>query len=111
MQAETHKRTQTKTDPGGKTFVGVRVHDQSPGSQREASCYHLYAKKDDLASLMAYYATSYLPTGVPHGNAKRRPSRSAGAGYQRAGGDRPLSESQRSHPGRIAPAAATGSPE
>lgn len=45
MQAETHKHTQTKTDPGGKTFVGVRVHHQSPGSQREASCYHLYAEK------------------------------------------------------------------
>ncbi|MBN0063643.1 hypothetical protein JTL66_36125, partial [Pseudomonas aeruginosa] len=77
MQAEAHKRAQTETGPGGETFVSVCVHHQSPGSQREASCYHLYAEKDDLASLMAYYATSYLPTGVPHGNAKRRPSRSA----------------------------------
>ncbi len=58
MQAEAHKRTQTKSDPRGETFVSVCFHYQSPGSQREAPCYHLYAEKDDLASLMAYYATS-----------------------------------------------------
>lgn len=74
MQAEEHKRAQTKTGPCGETFVGVCIHDQSPGSQREVSYYHLYAEKGDLASYMAYYATSYLWTGAPYGNSKCRPS-------------------------------------
>ena len=74
MQAETHKRTQTKTDPGGKTLLACAfiINLLAPKGRHPAITY---TPKDDLASLMAYYATSYLPTGAPHGNSKRRPSR------------------------------------
>ena len=57
----------------------IKAQAEKPKAQIEQD------PEDDLAIFMAYYATSYLPTGAPHGNAKRRPSRSAGAGYQRAG--------------------------